>query len=207
MATYHFCPTLEAAKNLPILKTNVIITGNTVVDAVKLLAPKPTRNNDILITLHRRESPVEEYGKALATLIEDNPRYTFKVIVHPNQQGQKLKSILGPLAGLPNLYLLPPMGYFEFLHLMASCYMVISDSGGLQEEAPTLNKPIVVMRKETERPEGIKAGTAILAPPQELVAIAEELMYVVTAYDHMAKAENPYGDGKASGRIAEVLNQ
>jgi len=204
VADIHFAPTVHAANQLTSGK--VVITGNPVIDAVKILAPKTTRSNDILITLHRRESPVEEYSKALATLIVDNPRYMFKVIVHPNEQGQILKSILGPLAGLANLYLLPPMGYLEFLQLMASCYMVITDSGGLQEEAPALNKPVIVMREVTERPEGIQVGTAVLASPQELVRIAEDLMYVVTSYDRMAKAENPFGDGKASGRIAEVLN-
>jgi UDP-N-acetylglucosamine 2-epimerase (non-hydrolysing) len=210
VADIHFAPTNHAAQQLNNEgiqgKHAPIITGNPVIDAVKILAPKPTRGNDIVVTLHRRESPVQEYGEALANLIETNPRYVFKIIVHPNQQGQLLKSILGPLAGLPNLYFLPPMGYFEFLQLMASCYMVITDSGGLQEEAPTLNKPVIVMREVTERPEGIQVGTAILAPPEHLVKIAEELMYVCTTYERMARAENPFGDGKASGRIAEVLN-
>lgn len=204
VADIHFAPTIHAANQLK--SGRVLITGNPVIDAVKILAPEPTQSMEIVVTLHRRESPVEEYGKALAELIEKNPRYMFKVVIHPNQQGQKLKSILGPLAGLPNLYLLPPMGYFEFLQLMASCYMVITDSGGLQEEAPTLNKPVIVMREVTERPEGILAGTAILAPPQDLVKIAEELMYVVTSYMRMADNENPFGDGLASGRIAAVLN-
>ena len=216
MATYHFCPTEESSKNIvrgfqtiQTLDSNVTVavTGNPVIDAVKILAPTATITRDIIVTLHRRESPVKKYGVALAKLIEDNPLYMFKVIVHPNEQGQLLKSILGPLAGLPNLYLLPPMGYLSFLQLMAACYMVISDSGGLQEEAPVLDKPILVMRETTERPEGIKSGGATLVSPKNLVRKAESVMYEAVTYNRMAKAENPYGDGHASGRIAEVLNQ
>jgi len=205
MADVHFCPTVESSKNIaqPTIK---YITGNPVIDAVKLLAPTATVTQDVIITLHRRESPVKRYGEALAKLIEENPLYMFKVIVHPNEQGQLLKSILGPLAGLPNLYLLPPMGYLSFLQMLAACYMVISDSGGLQEEAPVLDKPILVMRETTERPEGIEAGTAALVTPEDLCIRAETLMYGTLTYNNMAKAKNPYGDGKASGRIAEVLN-
>ncbi len=205
MADVHFCPTRESSKNI-VQPTIKYITGNPVIDAVKILAPTATVTKDIIVTLHRRESPVKKYGAALAKLIENNPLYMFKVIVHPNEQGQLLKSILGPLAGLPNLYLLPPMGYLPFLQLMAACYMIISDSGGLQEEAPVLDKPILVMRETTERPEGIEAGTAALVTPQNLVREAESVMYEAITYNNMAKAENPYGDGKASGRIAEVLN-
>jgi len=209
MADIHFCPTSGSAANvnkaMP-YRRQLYITGNLVIDAVKILAPTTTVTKDIIVTLHRRESPVKKYGAALAKLIEDNPLYMFKVIVHPNEQGQLLKSILGPLAGLPNLYLLPPMGYLSFLQLLAACYMVISDSGGLQEEAPVLDKPILVMRETTERPEGIEAGTAALVTPEDLCTKAEKVMYGTLTYNRMAKAKNPYGDGKASGRIAEVLN-
>lgn len=207
MADVHFCPTEENQNNLDCWKTSKqYITGNPVVDAVQALAPKnPTLTNDVIVTLHRRESPVVEYAKALAILAENNLAYNFKVIIHPNQVGQALKENLEYHTDVENLHFLPPMDYLAFIRELASCYMVITDSGGLQEEAPVLNKPVVVMREKTERPEGLGL-TARLAAPDELVNITERLLYDKTEYFLTAGAKNPFGDGKASGRIAEVLN-
>lgn len=209
MADTHFCPTSQNAANvnktMP-YRRRLYITGNPVIDAVQALAPEnPTLKEDVIVTLHRRESPVEEYGKALIQLIEDNPRFNFKVIVHPNRIGQRLKRILDIDYCDDNLRLLYPMDYLAFLRELASCYLVLTDSGGLQEEAPALNKPVIVMREKTERPEGLGL-TSRLAKPDELVNLTERLLYDKTEYFLTASAKNPFGDGKASGRIAEVLN-
>jgi UDP-N-acetylglucosamine 2-epimerase (non-hydrolysing) len=205
MADVHFCPTVAASKNI-LQPTVKYITGNTVIDAVQALAPEnPTLTNDVIVTLHRRESPVVEYAKALAILAENSLAYNFKVIIHPNQVGQALKENLEYHTDVENLHLLPPMDYLAFIRELASCYLVITDSGGLQEEAPALNKPVVVMREKTERPEGLGL-TSRLAAPDELVNLTERLLYDKTEYFLTASAKNPFGDGKASGRIAEVLN-
>jgi UDP-N-acetylglucosamine 2-epimerase (non-hydrolysing) len=205
MADVHFCPTVESKNNLSPNPGHVYVTGNTVVDAVQALAPKnPTIVKDVLITLHRRESPWLEYGKAILALARRNREFDFRIVIHPNETGQGLEGMLENYPPL-NIKTLAPMDYLVFLRYLASCYLVLTDSGGLQEEAPALNKPVVVMREKTERPEGLGL-TSRLAAPDELVNITERLLYNKTEYFLTAGSKNPFGDGKASERIAEVLN-
>jgi UDP-N-acetylglucosamine 2-epimerase (non-hydrolysing) len=206
MADVHFCPTVEASKNI-VQPTVKYVTGNPVVDAVQALAPEnPAFLKDILVTLHRRESPVVEYAKAIVDLAGRNQRWDFRIVIHPNQIGQQLRETLVTYGStLSNITLLEPLDYIVFLRYLASCYLVLTDSGGLQEEAPALNKPVVVMREKTERPEGLGL-TSRLASPDNLVNLTERLLYNETEYFLTASAKNPFGDGKASERIAEVLN-
>jgi len=208
VADLHFAPTKHAAAQLKRLMpygdaNHIRITGNTVIDAVKELAPKATLTKNVLVTIHRRNAPVEMYAKAIQKLAIEFSDKTFRVLIHPNDTGQALA---GYLRGKPNIDLLEPMGYIEFLEELARCYMVLTDSGGLQEEAPALNKPVIILRKRTERPEGLGKGAFLAPTAEELVAIARKLLTGPMFYINAATAENPYGDGHAGEKIAAVLN-
>jgi UDP-N-acetylglucosamine 2-epimerase (non-hydrolysing) len=207
VAGLHFCPTEHNAHNLAqeykALLGEAIVTGNTVVDAVKELAPKPTLTSNILVTLHRRNADVDMYSDAILKLASEFPDKTFRVLIHPNETGRKLEDLLFDSEGID---LLKPMGYLDFLKELASCFMVLTDSGGLQEEAPTLNKPVIVLRKRTERPEGLEHGAFLAKDAASLLVIARKLLRDSMFYINTATAKNPFGDGHAGERIAEVLN-
>jgi len=208
VATLHFAPTKHAAANLertmPYGDANHIhVTGNPVIDMVQELAPKHTLTPNILVTIHRRNAPVGMYTAAIVKLAQEFPDKTFRVLCHPNDTGQRLKRFL---RGQPNVDLLEPMGYLDFLAELSRCYMVLSDSGGLQEEAPALNKPIIILRKRTERPEGLSGGAFLAPDANTLVDIARKLLTGPMFYINAATAKNPFGDGHAGEKIAAVLN-
>ena len=142
---------------------------------------------------------------AIRDLAKRFPDLQFVLPVHPNPEVKGTVERL--LCDLPGMYLIPPVDYVEFVQLMNRSYLVMTDSGGVQEEAPSLGKPVLVLREVTERPEGVQAGTAVIVGTdrQRIVQVASELLTSKAAYDRMANAVNPYGDGKASGRIVQAL--
>ncbi len=189
----------------------VHVVGNTVVDALATLAPGPAAEGErpeVLITVHRRESfgePLRGIFTALRRLAGSFPEVLWIYPVHrnPNVRGPAFE-ILG---GLPNLELRDPLDYRELVALLARCRFALTDSGGIQEEAPALGKPVLVLRDTTERPEGVDAGVARLAgtDPERIFTEASRLLTDRSAYLAMARAVNPYGDGRASERIAAIL--
>ncbi len=198
------------------------VTGNTVVDALQLLcathAPvldsSGVKENElegrrlILVTTHRRESwggDLEAICSAIRVLVQRQADVLVALPVHPNPNVKA--PVIKLLGGHPRIRLLPPLGYVPFLSLMRRAYLILTDSGGVQEEAPSLGVPVLVLRKTTERPEAAEAGLAriIGTDPDAIVEHVEELLADEHAYRRMATAVNPYGDGRASERIAEVL--
>jgi len=208
----HFCPTWDNYRNIEIITKYTahiagFVPGNTVVDAIEEFAPEVTYDNTFLVTLHRRESDWEDYGRALLRVAHNYPDYTLKVLIHPNAVGQGLKRVLGYGGTLPNIQLLDPLSYTDFLKELASCYIIITDSGGLQEEAPCLNKPVVIMRKITERLENLGRGATLARTGEDVEKAVDRLVNDEKYYADMADAKNPFGDGDAGRRIAEVLNK
>jgi UDP-N-acetylglucosamine 2-epimerase (non-hydrolysing) len=192
----------------------VHVVGNTVIDALGAFAagaparPETSARAEVLITVHRRESfgePLRAIFSALRRLAERFPAVDWIYPVHRNPH------VRGPafeiLAGLPNFALREPLDYRELLDLLARCRFVMTDSGGLQEEAPAFGKPVLVLRETTERPEGLEAGVARLvgADPERIFAEASALLTSEAGYLRMARSVNPYGDGQAAGRIAAIL--
>lgn len=229
VTSFHFAPTQAAREALTregIPEERVFLTGNTVIDALLMILerPAPTAakalleraggngNNPgakvILVTAHRRENfgkPFESMCFGMRKLVERNPDVALIYPVHLNPNVQEpVKRILG---GMERVVLTEPVEYDVLAHLMKSCHVVLTDSGGIQEEAPSLGKPVLVMRTETERPEGIQAGTAKLVGPDgdRIVIETERLLRSTAEYEKMAKAVNPYGDGQAAKRIVAVL--
>jgi UDP-N-acetylglucosamine 2-epimerase (non-hydrolysing) len=220
LAAALFAPTGRAARALlaeGVDPARLHVVGNTVIDALRLLptdgeetadpAGTPSRP-EVLITVHRRESfgaPLAGIFAALRRLAASFPGVDWIYPVHPNP------NVRGPaheaLGGLPNLTLCAPLGYGELVRRLRSCRFVLTDSGGLQEEAPTFGKPVLVLRDTTERPEGIEAGVARLVGTEgeRIAAAAAELLTSEAAYAAMARAVNPYGDGRAAERIAAIL--
>ena len=237
IATYHFSPTTLSKQNL--LKENVnaehiIITGNTVIDALHWVVNKihleqglrdrlhqsilnygyDTDRLDkgkrlVLITGHRRENFGEGFLNichAIASLAEKYPDVDFVYPMHLNPNVRKpVMEILG--SGNPNVFLIEPLQYLQFVFLMEKSYLVLTDSGGVQEEAPGLGKPVLVMRDTTERPEAVDAGTVMLvgADRVRIEDGVSSLLENVTLYEKMSKAVNPYGDGLACQRIVDFL--
>jgi UDP-N-acetylglucosamine 2-epimerase (hydrolysing) len=222
IAEWHFAPTDWARDNLlkaGVSPEQVTVTGNPVVDALRWLAahegerkppvlPALRGGRLLLVTAHRRESfgaPFVELCQALRDLVERNRdiELVYPVHLNPNVQ-EPVRKILG---GLDRVHLLPPVDYLTLVALMQRAYLVVTDSGGIQEEAPSLGKPVLVLRETTERPEGVKAGTARLVGTSraKIVSEAERLLSDPDAYAAMARAHNPYGDGRAGERIASVL--
>ena len=162
----------------------------------------------IAVTCHRRENygkPMEDIMHAILRVVESHPDVE---VVYPVHLSPVVRECVFPiLGGHDRIHLIDPVDVEEMHNLIARCYMVMTDSGGLQEEAPALGKPVLVMRRETERPEAIAAGTAKLAgvDPDEIVRLASELLDDPAAYAGMAKAVNPYGDGHASERIVQAI--
>lgn len=228
IASYHFAPTRTAAENLRRegITKNVYIVGNTVIDALQLGLNLIKAQGDaeyrrefgfldpakriILVTGHRRESfggGMERICDALKVLAStcQNTQIVYPVHLNPNVQ-KPVRRILG---GLPTVHLIEPIGYPSMLWLLDQSAIVLTDSGGIQEEAPALGKPVLVMRDKTERIEGIQAGTAILVgtDPEKIVAETRKLLDDGEAYKAMAKAVNPYGDGTTSEQIMKILSE
>lgn len=220
LATWHFAPTERAAAALraeQVPGETIFVTGNTVVDALLLTVRRPVDlrlNFDlngrrlIVVTAHRRESfgaPFESLCWALRDLAERNPDVE---IVYPVHLNPKVREPVGRiLTGQPRIRLLEPLRYEQFAHLMAQAYLILTDSGGIQEEAPVLGKPTLVMRETTERPEAVEAGTARLVGTnrQRIVTEAERLLYDQELYSTMAQVGSPFGDGRAAERIVDIL--
>jgi len=222
----HFVPTAHARENLRqegISPKTIFVTGNTVVDALHWAAHQPPtphvsallkklRVEDqerplVLVTSHRRENfgqPIRDICHGLRTFTERNNVHLVYP-VHPNP------NILGPvnqlLADQPGITLLPPLDYLSLAHLIKHSHFILTDSGGIQEEAPTLGVPVLVLRETTERPEAVEAGAAriIGTDPEQIVVEAERLLHDPAAHAAMAGAGNPYGDGRAAHRIASIL--
>ncbi len=235
LSNYHFAPTLTSKKNL--LKENkkeenIIITSNTVIDALFLALDKIKSNRElenkinstlktqnltlkddhkvILVTGHRRENFGEGFiniCEALKEIALKNPNFSIIYPVHLNPNVQKpVKSIL---KNINNIYLIEPLGYEEFVYLMDRSYLIITDSGGVQEEAPSLGKPVLVMRNTTERPEALEAGTVKLVgtDKNKIAKETQKLINQKQEYEKMSQAHNPYGDGRASEKIVDFLRQ
>lgn len=226
LATLHFSPTKEnremlLRENIP--ADRVFVTGNTVIDALltvvqpsydfqdPLLNKMAAEKNShplIVMTCHRRENwgqPMEQIFQAAAHLARQYPNHRVVYPVHMNPAIVQLaEKILGQEK---NIYLIEPLDYAPFANLLASATLILTDSGGIQEEAPALGKPILVMRTETERPEAVKAGTVkvVGVEKEDIIREASELLDDPQAYEAMAHAVNPYGDGHASRRIVEAL--
>ena len=223
MADLHFSPTKANAENLrrEDVKGQIFITGNTAIDAMKttvrddfVFSTQCLNELDfqakrvIVVTCHRRENygqPMVNIMHAIAELVESHPDVEVVYPVHLSPAVREC--VFGILGNVDWVHLIDPVNVEEMHNLMARCYMVMTDSGGLQEEAPALGKPVLVMRRETERPEAIAAGTAKLVGVEqaEIVRLAGELLDSEAAYAKMAKAVNPYGDGNACGRIVEAI--
>lgn len=231
LAALHFAPTNESRDNLlreHVDPASVFVTGNTVIDALKMelrrqedpavgVALRKTLTEVggadlfdgpmVLVTGHRRENfgtGFEQICDAIATLAA---RFTDTKFVYPVHLNPNVKDVVHARLGeLPNVRLLPPQPYSEFVALLAASRLVLTDSGGVQEEAPSLGKPVLVMRDTTERPEGVTAGTVRLVGPfaDKIVAGVAELLSDEAAYRAMAEASNPYGDGQSAGRIVEA---
>lgn len=220
----HFAPTESNRRNLlneGIPDETIIVTGNTVIDALLMMVERARRyvlnkwepslngRRIILVTAHRRESfgqPLQKICRALAEIAREyasDVHIIYPVHLNPNVWGP----VHAALSGILNITLTEPLGYEEFVGLMDRAYLVLTDSGGLQEEAPGLGKPVLVLREVTERPEGVAAG-AVKVVGTSYQRIAEETAVLLDdgkAYERMAQAINPYGDGRASQRIVAAL--
>lgn len=224
MADLHFCPTVANRRNLEAegIKNGIYITGNTVIDALNTTVVKEygfttdllnrldyEGKKVVVVTCHRRENygePMENIMSALRKLAEtfsEEVEMVYPVHLSPVVQEAAHRH----LDGLPNVHLIEPLMADEMHNLMARSYMVMTDSGGLQEEAPALGKPVLVLRRETERPEAVAAGTVKIAGTEEadIIRLATELISSPEAYSEMAHAVNPYGDGNACRRIADAI--
>jgi len=230
LAKYHFAPTLKAKENLVkegLNEKNIIVTGNTVIDSLLWVIKKIENDSKlkekilkrlnfsfdskfILVTGHRREN----FGQGFLNICEALKEIALKhkdiniiypVHLNPNVRGPVNKI----LQVIENIKLIEPLNYLEFVYLMSKSYLILTDSGGVQEEAPSLNKPVLVMRDTTERPEGIESGCLRLVgtDKRKIVKEVEKLLDDENEYKKMSKCKNPYGDGKASERIVKFLKE
>jgi UDP-N-acetylglucosamine 2-epimerase (non-hydrolysing) len=233
LCDYCFAPTETSKNNLlqeKIEANKIYVTGNTVIDAllmaIDIIQTNPglqqqitktieekgyspaTDKKYILVTGHRRENFGEGFlniCKALKEIAVNNPNIDIVYPVHLNPNVQK--PVYELLAGIPNIHLIPPLDYLPFVYMMQHSYLILTDSGGVQEEAPSLGKPVLVMRDTTERPEAVDAGTVKLVGT-DAMAIVENVNLLLSdreVYEKMAQAHNPYGDGKACERIVNCL--
>lgn len=229
LAHYHFAPTETSKANLlkeNYSEDNIFVTGNTVIDALLMVKEKIDTNSDlkltlasqfpfldeskkmILVTGHRRESfggGFERICQALAITAKENPdvQIVYPMHLNPNVR-EPVNRILN---GIDNIYLIEPQQYLPFIYLMDQSHIILTDSGGIQEEAPSLGKPVLVMRDTTERPEAVVAGTVKLVGTDTAIIFSElsQLLHDNKAYELMSFAHNPYGDGKACKNIIKVL--
>jgi UDP-N-acetylglucosamine 2-epimerase (non-hydrolysing) len=227
VTTLHFAPTERSKQNLlnaGLPPEGIVLTGNTVIDALfytlnnqksskaDLLSTLPVVLNPekrlVLVTVHRRENfgePLQEIVRALQDLVKAHSDIEMVIPVHPNPN---VKGVIHEALGnLPQVHLIEPQEYEPFCHLMKQATLILTDSGGVQEEAPSLSKPVLVLRDETERPEAVEMGTVQLVGPhyEKITQAANLLLTDETAYKKMAQAVNPYGDGLAAKRIADAL--
>jgi UDP-N-acetylglucosamine 2-epimerase (non-hydrolysing) len=224
LASLHLAPTPTARDNLlaeGFDPSSVVVTGNTVIDALHWTVGRrvPYRDQELagldtdprpvlLVTAHRRESwgePMTAVGAALADLAQSQPNLVIVLPVHPNPRVRE--ALLPAVAGLANVLVVEPLAYGEFARLLDRATIVLTDSGGVQEEAPSLGKPVLVMRDTTERPEAVAAGTARLVGTDrdQIVAGVRALLQDADAYAAMANAVNPYGDGRAAERSCQAM--
>lgn len=219
LASFHFAPTARARENLlseGVKAGSIFVTGNTVIDALLDVVGRQGAGADgiphdarlILVTAHRRENfgaPLESICRALRDVADAFPDAAIVYPVHMNPNVQRTAHAI--LGDHPRVSLVPPLPYEEFVRLMARAHIVVTDSGGIQEEAPSLGKPVLVLRNETERPEAVEAGTVKVIGTERDTIVREvtTLMNDATAYDRMAGAVNPYGDGKAARRIVAAI--
>lgn len=225
LATLHFAPTPRAVAALQaegVPAQNIFLTGNTVVDALQSIAAQPFTPDAalsarlaqtagrrlLLVTAHRRENfgaPFVSICQGLRQLVERNADVALIYPVHLNPQVRE--PVFRILAGHERIHLIDPVEYRTLVYLLKRCTLVLTDSGGIQEEAPVLGKPVLVLRRDTERPEGIEAGNARLVGTEQadIVREAERLLHDAAAYQAMAQATSPYGDGHAASRIVEAI--
>jgi UDP-N-acetylglucosamine 2-epimerase (non-hydrolysing) len=219
VARYHFAPTRGSALNVKregMDPATIYVTGNTVIDALQHVlgrtqppkTPVPAGAPYVLMTCHRREifgAGVREVFETVRDFAVRHPELYVWYPVHPNP------NVLAPareiLGKTPNILLTEPLDYVAFLHAMNGALLMLSDSGGVQEEAPALKKPVLVLRDVTERPEGVEAGTCLLVGPHRdrIESALERLISDKAMYDRMANTPNPYGDGKSCRRISDIL--
>jgi UDP-N-acetylglucosamine 2-epimerase (non-hydrolysing) len=221
-ATFHFAATRKNCQVLAregVCEKRIFLTGNTVVDALHFVLnhSKPSEKiaaiikqteglKRILLTTHRRESFGDKMSGNLLELKEFINQQTDTCLifpVHPNPNVRQITSEI--LAGQERIFLLEPLDYIDFTALMKKSWLITSDSGGVQEEAPSLGKPLLVLRQNTERPEAIEAGVAKLVGPNSLLAMLEENYHDQTWINSVKQIPNPFGDGQAAGRIVEIL--
>ncbi|MCX8003049.1 MAG: UDP-N-acetylglucosamine 2-epimerase (non-hydrolyzing) [Anoxybacillus mongoliensis] len=220
LADLHFAPTAKAAENLRAENKPehaIFITGNTAIDALKTtvreaythpILEKVAGSRMILLTAHRRENlgdPMRNMFRAVKRLVED---YDDVQVVYPVHLNPVVRELANDILGNDErIHLIEPLDVIDFHNFAARAHIILTDSGGVQEEAPSLGVPVLVLRDTTERPEGIEAGTLKLAGTDEqtIYTLASELLTDEKAYDQMAKASNPYGDGWASKRIVEAI--
>ena len=223
LSSYHFAPTASACANLlkeGIRREAILVTGNTVIDALMETVKKPytfspkmeaileKSGKKILLTTHRRENqgePMRQTFEAILDLVRaDQEAY----VIFPVHKNPKIRALVKEVLGEhPQILCIEPLDYLPFVHLISRVDLVLTDSGGLQEEAPSLGKPVLVLRDNTERPEAIEAGTVILigTDKETIKQKVRALLYDDEAYQKMAQAINPYGDGQASDRIVQGI--
>jgi UDP-N-acetylglucosamine 2-epimerase (non-hydrolysing) len=226
LTTLHFPPTPDAADNLRVegvSNESIVLTGNTGIDALHIVASREYTPSDpvlqeiladprrvLLVTTHRRENlgePMTRIAEAVRDIADTHPD---TLVVLPMHRNPVVRATLMPLLGThERVRLIEPPDYAPFVKLQQKAYLILTDSGGVQEEAPSLGKPVLVLRETTERPEGVAAGTARLVgtDKEKIVAEASDLLRNKEAYTAMARAVSPYGDGQASARIAEALQE
>ncbi|MDX3773787.1 UDP-N-acetylglucosamine 2-epimerase (non-hydrolyzing) [Chromatiaceae bacterium AAb-1] len=228
---YHFAPTATSEQNLLAEQVNpehIFVTGNTVIDALLQVVDKIEQNSElserfsqqfpwgqqgrrmILVTGHRRESFGAGFEHICAALKEIAVRFTDCDIVYPVHLNPNVREpVFRLLSDAPNVHLIEPQDYLPFVYLMSRSYLVLTDSGGIQEEAPSLGKPVLVMRDTTERPEAVTAGTVKLVgtDKDKIISEVSRLMTEQAYYESMSFAHNPYGDGKACQRIIAVIKK
>jgi UDP-N-acetylglucosamine 2-epimerase (non-hydrolysing) len=224
LSDLHFAPTSVAKENLlreGVAPKSITVTGNTSIDALLMVSQRESRSGNsklreiisngrrfILVTAHRRENfnePLRDICTAISALTREFPDLDVIYSVHLNPNVKKpVNEILG---ATERVHLIDPPDYETFIHLMKNAYLILTDSGGIQEEAPTLGKPVIVLREVTERIEGIKAGTAVLAGTkrESIIENTARLLEDSEEYQKMAQRKNPYGDGLANERIVSVL--
>jgi UDP-N-acetylglucosamine 2-epimerase (non-hydrolysing) len=221
LARWHFAPTQRSRRNLlreGIADASIHVTGNTVIDALLEVAardwplgvPLDPAKRLVLVTAHRRENfgePLRAVCRAIRTLVDRYPDIEVVYPVHPNPNVKAV--VLELLDGHPGIHLCEPLDYAPFVEAQKRAFLILTDSGGVQEEAPALGKPVLVMRSETERPEAVEEGVVRLVGTDEALIVSEasRLLDDAQAYRDMARGASPYGDGKASQRIVSVLRK
>ncbi len=226
IASLHLAPTSTSRANLlreNIPSADIVVTGNTVIDALFMTVDKKVPFTDpaleelaardekiLLVTTHRRENQGEAMrgvGRALARIADAEPDLIIVVPLHKNPLVRE--AVIPAIEGKKNVLIVEPLPYGEFTRMLSMSHLVLTDSGGVQEEAPSLGKPVLVMRENTERPEAVDAGTVKLIGTDEdrIVAEVDQLLNVKGYYDSMANAVNPYGDGKAAARTVAAIEQ